>query len=108
MGVAGNSASSDERRRLEIALRSHDADRVLSRARDVPDLQLSDALTITAYLAREGDRRFDRAAGRLVGRLLTERPLRLEDADVALELAGRLPDPAAVAQLRGYVEGGGR
>jgi hypothetical protein len=45
-------------------------------------------------MAAENDPRFDRAATRWVGRLLTETPLGLADARWALALAERLPTGA--------------
>lgn len=103
MGEAGNSGSNAERKRLEIALRGTDPDRVLERARAVPDLGLRDALTIAAFLAQHDDARADRAGARLLARILEARPLGIEEADVVYELVRRLPDPAAVAELRRFV-----
>jgi hypothetical protein len=103
MGEAGNSVSGAERRRLEIALRGHNADRVLEKAEHVPDLDLADALQITRFLVEHDDPRADRAQGRLFGRIVLDRRLDLEGADQVHALVGDLPDPEAVAGLSRFV-----
>ena len=67
-------------------------------------LDLDDALfEILVLTAREKDPRFDRAAARWIGRLLTERRLALADARWALALVERLPEGAeALRRLAGY------
>ena len=102
MGEAGNSASDAHRRRLEIALRGHNADRVLEKAQAVEDLTLGDALDITLFLVRHDDPRADRALGRMFGRLLLERGGTLDDADTLHGLLRSLPDPEAEADIRRY------
>ena len=47
--------------------------------------------TILIVLEQRGDPRFERAAARWVGRLLTETPADLSDARFALALVERLP-----------------
>ena len=54
-------------------------------------MSLEDALAILIVLAQRGDPRFERAAARWVGRLLTETPADLSDARFALALVERLP-----------------
>lgn len=103
MGEAGNSASGAERRRLEIALRGHNPDRVLEKAREVPDLGLADALDIALFLVRHDDPRADRALGRLFGRLLLEHGGTLDDADLLHGLLKLLPDEEAEAGIRRWL-----
>lgn len=103
MGEAGNSAGGAERRRLEIALRGHNPDRVLERAKLVQDLGLSDALQITSFLVEHQDPRADRAQGRLFGRIVLDRRLGLDDADQVHLLIAGLPAPEAVAGLGRYL-----
>jgi hypothetical protein len=54
-------------------------------------VSLDDALAILIVLAQKEDPRFERAAARWVGRLLTETPADLSDARFALALVERLP-----------------
>jgi hypothetical protein len=68
---------------------------VLVAARELPHVDLADALAILVLMAREQHPSFDRAAARWVGRLLIERPLSLSDARFALALVERLPEGAA-------------
>jgi hypothetical protein len=103
MGEAGNSASDEHRRRLEIALRSFSADRVLEKARAVKDLGLADALDITLFLVRHDDPRADRALGQLFGRLVIERGGTLDDADALHGHLRALPDPEAESGIRRYI-----
>jgi hypothetical protein len=58
---------------------------------DLRRVGLDDALAILVLLAEAGDPRFDRAAARWVGRLLTETPAGLRDARFAIALVERLP-----------------
>jgi hypothetical protein len=60
-------------------------------AAELPRVGLDDALAILAVLAQSSDPRFDRAAARWVGRLLTETPAGLRDARFALALIEQLP-----------------
>lgn len=71
---------------------------VLAAAAELPRLALDDALEVLVLMAREHDPRFDRAAARWVGLLLTEQRLGLADARFALALVERLP--AGVEALR--------
>ena len=59
---------------------------------DLPQLRLDDALDVLELMARQGDRRFDRAAARWIGRLLVENSLGCADARDALALIERLPN----------------
>jgi hypothetical protein len=103
MGEAGNSSSGAERRRLEIALRGFNADRVLERAQQVPDFGLADALQVTTWLVEHDDDRAGRAQARLYGRIVLEQRLGLDDADQVLTFVGTLPDPESVAGLGRYL-----
>jgi hypothetical protein len=60
-------------------------------AAELPTVGLDDALAILVLLAQTDDARFDRAAARWIGRLLTETPAGLSDARFALALVERLP-----------------
>lgn len=64
---------------------------VLSEARELPRMELDDALEVLVLMARAGHPAFDRAAARWVGRLVAEQPLTLADARYALALVERLP-----------------
>jgi hypothetical protein len=73
---------------------------VLAAAAELSHVSVDDALEILILMAHEEDPRFDRAAARWVGRLLTEtRPMGLQDARFALTLVERLP--ACAETLRG-------
>ncbi|MGZ4268924.1 MAG: hypothetical protein ACXVSX_06905 [Solirubrobacteraceae bacterium] len=75
---------------------------VLTEARELPPLELDDALEVLVLMARAGHPSFDRAAARWVGRLIAEQPLSLADARYALALVERLPACAeALRRLTG-------
>lgn len=78
--------------RFRQALRRGRLSVVLIEARELPYVDLDDALEVLALMARERHPSFDRAATRWIGRLLAERPLGLRDARYALSLVERLPD----------------
>jgi hypothetical protein len=77
--------------RFQRALTTGNLAIVEAAAVELPSVGLDDALAILALLAQTGDPRFDRAAARWVGRLLTETPAGLSDARFALALVERLP-----------------
>jgi len=77
--------------RFHRALQTRNLSIVETAALEIPQVQLDDALAILVMLAEARDPRFDRAAARWVGRLLTERPSGLSDARFALALVERLP-----------------
>ena len=77
--------------RFQRALATGNIDIVEAAAAELPTIGLDDALAILVLLAQAGDPRFDRAAARWVGRLLTETPTGLGDARFALALVERLP-----------------
>lgn len=64
---------------------------VLAEARELPRIELDDALEVLVLMARAEHPAFDRAAARWVGRLIAEQPLGLRDARYALALVERLP-----------------
>ena len=78
--------------RFRRALTTSNLSVVEAAAAELPYVRLEDALAILALLAERGDPRFERAAARWVGRLLTETPADLGDARFALALVERLPD----------------
>jgi hypothetical protein len=53
---------------------------VLAAAAELAYVDLEDALAVCLVLARAGDRRYPRAAGRLLGRIALERDLQLGEA----------------------------
>jgi hypothetical protein len=77
--------------RFQRALQTRNLQIVEAAATDLRRIGLDDALAILVLLAEAGDPRFDRAAARWVGRLLTETPAGLRDARFALALVERLP-----------------
>jgi len=77
--------------RFQRALATGNIDVVEAAAAELPTIGLDDALAILVLLAQTGDPRFERAAARWVGRLLTETPTGLSDARFALALVERLP-----------------
>jgi hypothetical protein len=65
---------------------------VLAAAAELEHVQLDDALEILTLMARERDRRFDRAAVRWLGRLFTETPpLTLAEARWVVAMVEQLP-----------------
>jgi hypothetical protein len=84
--VAGLSHS-----RFQRALTTGNLQLIETAASELPKVSLEDALAILIVLAQRGDPRFERAAARWVGRLLTETPADLSDARFALALVERLP-----------------
>ncbi len=77
--------------RFQRALGTGNMHVIEAAAAELPAVGLEDALAILVVLAQTGDPRFDRAAARWVGRLLTETPAGLVDARFALALVERLP-----------------
>lgn len=66
---------------------------VLAAAAELEHVRLEDALDILAMLARDDDPRFERAAARWIGRLLTETPpMTLTEVRWAVALVERLPE----------------
>jgi hypothetical protein len=65
---------------------------VLPAAAELDYINLEDSLTILALMAQDGDPRFEKAAARWVGRLLTEtRPMTLTEARWAIAMVEQLP-----------------
>jgi hypothetical protein len=78
--------------RFQRSLETRKLSIVLAAAADLPHIQLDDALEILTLMAQEQDPRFDRAAARWVGRLLTETPpMRLAEARWAIAMVEQLP-----------------
>jgi hypothetical protein len=78
--------------RFQRSLQTRNLSVVLSAAAELEQVQLDSALEILILMVAEKDPRFDRAAARWVGRLLTETPpMSLQDARFALTLVERLP-----------------
>ena len=76
---------------FQRALQTRKLSIVLPAAAELQTVQLDDALEILILMATENDPRFDRAAARWVGRLLTETPIGLADGRYAIALVERLP-----------------
>jgi hypothetical protein len=65
---------------------------VLPAAAELPWINLADSLEILALMAQEGDERFERAAARWIGRLLTETPpLTLKELRWVVAMVEQLP-----------------
>lgn len=78
--------------RLRRSFETQRLEDVLPAAAELGWINLSDALSILALMAREGDPRFDRAAARWVGRLLIETPpLTLGEARWVIAMVEQLP-----------------
>jgi hypothetical protein len=77
--------------RFQRALSTGNLQLIKAAAAELPKVSLEDALAILIVLAQRGDHRFERAAARWVGRLLTETPADLSDARFAIALVERLP-----------------
>jgi hypothetical protein len=78
--------------RFRRSLQTRNLSVVLTAAAELQSIQLDEALEILILMAAENDPRFDRAATRWVGRLLTETsPMNLQDARFALTLVEQLP-----------------
>jgi hypothetical protein len=77
--------------RFQRSLQTRNLSVVLSAAAELQAIQLDDALEILILMAAEKDPRFDRAAARWVGRLLSETPVGLADGRYAIALVERLP-----------------
>jgi hypothetical protein len=80
--------------RFQRALTTGNLQLIEAAAAELPRVSLEDALAILIVPAPRGDPRFERAAARWVGRLLTETPARLSDARFALALVERLRNVA--------------
>jgi hypothetical protein len=85
------SASASAYGRFHRALERQELSEALAAAAELPQVRLDDALELVILMARDRDRRFDRAAARWIGRLLVENNLGLQDARYALVLVERLP-----------------
>jgi hypothetical protein len=69
-------------------------------ARELRHIGLDDALRMLIVMAARGDARFDRAAARFAGRVITETRLGLSEARYVLALVEALPrSPDAVGDL---------
>jgi hypothetical protein len=78
--------------RFKRSLETHRLPVVLDAAAELNHVRVDDALEILILMAHEQDPRFDRAAARWVGRLLSETPpMSLQDARFALALVEQLP-----------------
>lgn len=75
----------------------------LSLARELGDVSLEDALSLTELLARAGDERFDAAAVRFLGRVAAERKPTLAGLRLAADAVAALPDAFALQTLRTFV-----
>jgi hypothetical protein len=65
---------------------------ILPAAAKLDHVGLDDALEILSLMTQDGDPRFERAAARWIGRLLTETPLiTLKEARWAIALVEQLP-----------------
>jgi len=77
-------------------VRATDHDDVLGAeiaARELPRLNLKDALRLVALYARAGNRKYDRAAQRWLVRLLEEQSVTLDETRVACEWLSMLGGP---------------
>jgi hypothetical protein len=78
--------------RFQCSLQTRKLSIVLAAAAELQSIQLDDALEILILMAQERDPRFDRAAARWVGRLLTETPpMTLKEARWAIAMVEQLP-----------------
>ena len=78
--------------RFQCALTTGNLQLIEAAAAELPKVSLEDALAILIVLAGRCDPRFERAAARWVGRLLTETPADLSDGRFTLALVERLPE----------------
>lgn len=87
MSIKGSSYA-----RFKRALETRKLGIVLPAAAELDWISLPDSLEILALLAQEGDPRFEKAAARWVGRLLTEAPpMTLSEARWAIAMVEQLP-----------------
>jgi hypothetical protein len=78
--------------RFRRSLETRNLKIVLPAAAELDHVRLDDALEILILMAHDKDPRFDKAAARWVGRLLTDTPpMSLQDARFALTLVEQLP-----------------
>jgi hypothetical protein len=78
--------------RFRRSLETRKLEDALAAAADVAWMNVDDALEILVLMAEAGDPRFERAAARWVGRLLTETPLMtLKEARWAIAMVEQLP-----------------
>jgi len=68
-------------------------------AREMGRLPLKEAVALVELYAATGDRKFPRAAARLLGRIAHEHPVRLGDLQVIAALLADLPDRPDRAEL---------
>jgi hypothetical protein len=86
--VSSGSQLADFRRTLQ----SRDLTIILAAAAELAWINLTDSLEILSLLARDGDPRFEKAAARWIGRLLTETPpMTLKEARWAIAMVEQLP-----------------
>jgi hypothetical protein len=77
---------------FQRALQTRNLAVILPAAAELQWVNLGDSLEILALMAQDGDSRFERAAARWVGRLLTETPpLTLKEARWVLAMVEQLP-----------------
>src|SRR5690349_3397154 len=70
-------------------------------AREMTHVSLEDALALVVLYAEQGEPRFERAAGRWLGRLLLERPMPFSLVVRCVELVGELRGPSAESAAKG-------
>jgi hypothetical protein len=91
------------RTRFRRALATGNVLLIEAAARELPTLQLTDALAVLEAFAAADDPRYGRAAARFAARLTRERDLGLAEARYVLALAEALPNAPAVGEiLRSY------
>jgi hypothetical protein len=103
MGIAGNSAASDDYKRFELALRGNDPERVLMRARNLAKaegLSLGDAVRVTSFLVKREHGDAGAWQARLFARIILSKPDQgLEFADHLFSLVQGIEEDRAQREL---------
>lgn len=87
--------------RFQRALKTGNLVLIRTAAKEVGNVNLQDALTITLLMERDGDEGFERAAAKWLARLALEVPgVRIGDLRAGAEALDGLPDPEAQTALR--------
>jgi hypothetical protein len=90
----------DARERFNMTFRTGSLELIEDAARKLAHVSLDDALRILVVMAEKGDKRYQRAAARWTGRVISERHLEAADAHRVVALVELLPATPSIVSGR--------